>query len=327
MDRNRTVCHWRSRVARGGRGRKGFTLIELLVVIAIIALLISLLLPALKKARIRAQILISLSNARQITGAAMTYREDYKGFMPMTLSYRPYPVVGNYRPQTKRQRTDANEYLDVLGWCTWSFGGGNGHGYWLGQAARAFDVHAADRPMNPYIYPDVSFNAPANMQAFAANDPQRAALRLGVFKDPGDKLSQQHTPFPRGCDEFLSCYYCTGSSYHFNAKWWSQPEVASYRASQGARGFMNSFYFGARVLQKSDSFIPSRMVWLNDQNTDLVVNNTNSNYKLRNGFDDINRGVLGFMDGHASYLPVFPGSTSSTFINEYYSMWFEGIRP
>src|SRR6476469_8031243 len=60
----------------------GFTLVELLVVIGIIAVLISVLLPALSKARGRAQTIACSSNLRQVSQAIFNYATEYKGSLP-----------------------------------------------------------------------------------------------------------------------------------------------------------------------------------------------------------------------------------------------------
>ncbi|MBL8762886.1 MAG: type II secretion system protein [Phycisphaerae bacterium] len=291
------------------RRRSAFTLIELLVVIAIVALLISILLPALGRARKAAYMAISLNNIKQINTGSTTYKTDQKGMLPLTLAYQ------------KRGITKVADN-SVFGWCTWSFGGKNCDTYWPNSnGKRGFDIEAADRPLNPYMYPEITWDAPPwyTQQPLDANSPSRRSQQAEVFRDPSDKVTHQRQ-WPRESPG-VSAYDDVGTSYQYNIKWWDQLMLEYPQLS-----FEQKFDFGVRRLSVADAFTPARMIWLNDEYADITIYNADPKYTIRNGYGDINKSVVGFLDGHGAYLTMRPGNIRSSFTNEDYTVVFEDLR-
>ena len=95
--------------------RGGFTLIELLVVIAIIALLVAILMPALSKAKVLANVAACQVNLRSTGLALHTYASDAGDF------------PSGYRIPESRSSVTQWDHSTDLNWTNWY---GQGH-YWL----------------------------------------------------------------------------------------------------------------------------------------------------------------------------------------------------
>ena len=133
-------------VERDPPSRHGFTLIELLVVIAIVAILASLLLPAITRAKEKAQVVKCISNLKQIGLGLSLYVDDNTSTFP---------------PRDTQQFSPSAAYKDYAR----SLGGKDAKPQFISAAK------ATNRPLYRYVTAFDTFRCPADKgQEFPINN-------------------------------------------------------------------------------------------------------------------------------------------------------------
>lgn len=247
--------------------RRAFTLIELLVVVAIIALLMSILLPALSKAKEQARTVKCVSNLRQIGLAMLQYFQETNNWFPFERQNREYipPLTGAY------------------------YGGHPGDpSIWWAYTTPEWRTTPAGRPFNRYLYPDLpNYDVPPGHPLF------RAVRTLPVYECPSD-LGQGglYMDDAHEVGWNRAQYQKTGTSYTCNypfAWFWA------YRGF-GWQGW----------LQRSNAFLreqlrscPSRFVILYEDVFDSALY---LRIPRRGWHRRMNYHTLLFLDGHAANM-------------------------
>jgi prepilin-type N-terminal cleavage/methylation domain-containing protein/prepilin-type processing-associated H-X9-DG protein len=148
--------------ANGGTNQ-GFTLIELLVVIAIIAILAGLLLPALAKAKVKAEAIGCINNLKQLQLAWYTYADDNSDNVPINLGAAS--LSGNLTGW-------------VTGWLNWGAGSPTG--------ANTNSQYLQDGAMGPYTGRNLGiYRCPADKIPSAVGPRNRSVSMNGFVGDYG----------------------------------------------------------------------------------------------------------------------------------------------
>ena len=249
----------------------------------------------------------SLANLRAQGVAIGQYRADNAGKLPLELT-------------TTRRRPPANDQ-GVTGWAVWQYGGKNCSAFWFNYSAGCFDVEAADRPLNAYLYPDFTFFAPPPPARLAVNDPARMSQQARVFRDSADVNGRQRN-WPSLNNPPISSYDDVGTSYGAQMDWMEQLE------GRVPGGLVGAFREGCRRLAVDQGVDPSRFLHIVDPIGDVVIYAGNPLFQTPGNHGGVNQGVSLYADGHAALITYRPGMQRAAKINAEYSVWFEDLgRP
>ncbi len=195
------------------RHRKGFTLIELLVVIGIIALLVSILMPALGRARELAKRVQCASQVNGILKSMVLYANDNRGAFPQAKgNVLANHFFGNFVNQAVSQDASVNNEPYSPGYANLSWGSWGAHSRGTVSGSLYLLIKYTDLVPKMFVCPS-SNDKPMNMED---------AIRLQVAGPAGEVVENWTDLWDFKNQDYLS--------YSYNDPWYRSLDDSSSSA-------------------------------------------------------------------------------------------------